>query len=160
MPSSPLHPGAGSPPAFSPLFVLSAVSSPLSPLAATLTSHVKHKSCVCHACKKHAGSHPSSQILTFRRLADRHSAATAPIVSFPPVLSPSHKSLSPLESALTKNRGRAGGNPALLATRWLANGPHTKCRNLFQFMRMRTNGCAPRGRGSHPPTRLFPLRRG
>jgi hypothetical protein len=48
----------------------------LSPAFATLTSRVKHKSCVCHSYKKHPGSHPSSQIFSFRSLATHQSRIT------------------------------------------------------------------------------------
>ena len=36
-------------------------SATLSPVFATLTSRVKHKSCVCHSYKKHRGVHPLHQ---------------------------------------------------------------------------------------------------
>src|SRR5580765_477666 len=48
-------------------------SATLSPVFATLTSRVKHKSCVCHSYKKHPGSHPPNQIFSFRSLVNRHS---------------------------------------------------------------------------------------
>ena len=51
-------------------------SATLTPAFATLTSRVKHKSCVCHSYKKHPGSHPSSQIFSFRSLATHQSRIT------------------------------------------------------------------------------------
>jgi hypothetical protein len=48
----------------------------LSSFAATLTRRVKHKSFACHPYKKHPGSHPSSQIFSFRSLATHQSRIT------------------------------------------------------------------------------------
>ena len=48
----------------------------LSPAFATLTSRVTHKSFACHSYKKHPGSHPSSQIFSFRSLATHQSRIT------------------------------------------------------------------------------------
>jgi hypothetical protein len=58
-------------------------STTLSPVPATLTDTVKHKSFACHSYRKHPGwgSHPSSQVLSFRNLTTRHSLLVSPEAS-------------------------------------------------------------------------------
>jgi len=59
----------------------------LTPAFATLTSRVKHKSCVCRSYKKHPGSHPSSQNPAVLPAPNRKSPATALVLPLPPVTS-------------------------------------------------------------------------
>jgi hypothetical protein len=59
-----------------------------------------------------------------------------------------------------EKKGRGGGDSrAPLVAHWLSFGPHTKCRNLSRFMRMRTICCIPRNSLAQPPNRRFSFRR-
>ena len=122
-------------------------SATLSPAIATLTSHVKRKSCVCHSYKKHPGwGVPfSPNLRTIKRgeaapifLATRHSSLATSSVPLnllkstriqPSATTASKElnpNLNPLDATLTKKQGRVpsqgAGSPLVYPPRRVTRG--------------------------------------